>query len=202
MRLAFLLALPAAAALALLAIPMISTLFMHGAFSAHDVLMTRDALVAYSIGLVGLILVKILAPGFYARQDIRTPVRIALLTLAATQLMNLAFVWPLKHAGLALAISIGGCMNAALLFRGLRRAAIYRPEPGWGKFSAKLIVALACMSAVLWLCVGEAQWWFSSSTTYRVARLSGIVVLGAGVYFLALWLLGFRLANFTRRGAD
>jgi putative peptidoglycan lipid II flippase len=202
LRLTFLLALPASAALALLAIPLISTLFMHGEFSAHDVLMTRDALIAYSVGLIGLILVKILAPGFYARQDIRTPVKIALLTLAATQLMNLAFVWPLKHAGLALAISIGGCMNAALLFRGLRRAAIYRPEPGWGEFSTKLIMALACMSAVLWLCVGEAHWWFSSPTIYRVARLSGIVVLGAGAYFLALWLLGFRLAHFTRHGAD
>ena len=202
LRLTFLLALPAAAALALLAIPLISTLFMRGEFSAHDVLMTRDALIAYSVGLIGLILVKILAPGFYARQDIRTPVKIALLTLAATQLMNLAFVWPLKHAGLALAISIGGCMNAGLLFRGLRRAAIYRPEAGWGAFSAKLMVALACMSAVLWLCAGETHWWFSVATSYRIARLSGIVVLGAGVYFLTLWLLGFRMADFTRHGAE
>jgi putative peptidoglycan lipid II flippase len=104
LRLTLLLALPAAVGLAILAVPLIATLFHHGAFDAHDVPMTSHALIAYSIGLVGLILVKVLAPGFYARQNIKTPVKIGVLTLAATQLMNLAFVYPLRHAGLALAI--------------------------------------------------------------------------------------------------
>ena len=201
LRLTFLLALPAAVALALLATPLIATLFMHGQFGTHDVLMTRDALIAYSIGLVGLILVKILAPGYYARQDIRTPVKMALWTLAATQLMNLAFIVPLKHAGLALAIGLGGCLNAALLFRGLRRSGIYRPDAGWRVFTLKLLAALACMGAVLWFSVGDFVWWTTASTAARVGRLSGIVLLGAGSYFLALWLLGFRIAHFSRRVA-
>src|SRR5688572_16195577 len=106
LRLALMLALPAACALALLAVPLIATLFYYGEFSAHAVEMTRDALIAYSVGLLGLILVKVLAPGFYAKQNIRTPVRIAIIALVATQVMNLILVWPLQHVGLALSISL------------------------------------------------------------------------------------------------
>jgi putative peptidoglycan lipid II flippase len=199
LRLTFLLALPAALALALLAVPLIATLFMHGEFGSSDVIMTRDALVAYSVGLVGLIMVKILAPGYYARQDIRTPVKMALWTLAATQLMNLAFIVPLKHAGLALAIGLGGCINAALLFRGLRRSGIYRPEAGWTKFAGKLLAALLVMGAVRWLSAGDLAWWVSADATARIGKLSLIVLLGAGTYFCALWVLGFRLADFSQR---
>jgi putative peptidoglycan lipid II flippase len=202
LRLTFLLAVPAAFALALLAVPLISTLFMHGEFGVHDLMMTRDALMAYSVGLVGLIAVKILASGFYARQDIRTPVKIALLTLAATQVMNLAFIWPLKHAGLALAIGLGGCLNAVLLYRGLRRDHVYRPEPGWGKFGVKLLAALACMIVVLWLSVGHSDWWIAAAASMRVARLSAVVVLGAATYLATLWLLGFRVADFSRRSVE
>ena len=125
-----LLALPSALALAILAIPLIATLFHHGAFDRHDVAMTGQALVAYSVGLVGLILVKVLAPGFYARQNIRTPVKIGVLTLAATQLMNLAFIYPLRHAGLALAIGLGACINAGLLYFKLRQHRIFQPQRG------------------------------------------------------------------------
>src|SRR5690606_10368532 len=190
MRLVFLLAVPAALALALLAVPLTATLFMHGEFAAHDVLMTRQAVIAYSIGLLGIILVKILAPGFYARQDIRTPVRFALVTLAATQLMNLAFVFPLTHAGLALAIRLGGCLNAALLYRGLRRREIYRPEPGWGAFIGRLAAALAVMAATLMWSAGPAQWWLDAAPAARALRLTGVVLLGAGTYFVVLIALG------------
>src|SRR6185436_479029 len=116
LRLTLMLALPAAVALAVLSIPLITTLFHYGEFSDHDVFMTRDALVAYSIGLLGLIMVKVLAPGFYARQNIKTPVKIALIVLVATQLMNLAFIGVLRHAGLALSIGLGACLNAGLLY--------------------------------------------------------------------------------------
>src|SRR5882672_1568963 len=121
LRLTVLLAVPSAVALAVIALPLIAALFHYGQFSAADAWMTREALVAYSVGLVGMILVKILAPGFYARQDIVTPVKIGILTLVATQLMNLAFIGPLKHAGLALAIGLGACLNAGLLYFFLRR---------------------------------------------------------------------------------
>src|SRR6266571_4853897 len=142
LRLTFILAAPAAVALALLSVPLVTTLFHYGQFGEHDVWMTRRALVAYSVGLLGLILVKVLAPGFYARQNIRTPVRIAIVTLIATQLMNAALIVPLKHAGLALAIGLGACLNAGLLFRQLRRHGIYLPLPGWGSFALKVAGAL------------------------------------------------------------
>jgi putative peptidoglycan lipid II flippase len=199
LRLTLLLALPAAAALALLAGPLIATLFQYGAFTATDALNTRSAVIAYSVGLVGLIMVKVLAPGFYARQDIRTPVKIALVTLLATQAMNLVFIWPLKHAGLALAIGLGACLNAALLYYQLRRRNIYTPQPGWTVFILKLLLAVYAMGAVLWIAADTATVWFAARAAARVTRLAGLVVLGATTYFAALWLLGFRPRDFAKR---
>jgi putative peptidoglycan lipid II flippase len=201
LRVTLLLAVPAAAALALLAMPLVATLFHYGAYSVNDAYNTRSAVVAYSAGLVGLIMVKVLAPGFYARQNIMTPVKIALLTLGATQVMNFVFVWQLKHAGLALAISLGACLNAALLYRQLRRAAIYAPEPGWGRFLIKLAVAACLMSAVLWTAAGSADSWLAAGGAARVARLAWIIAAGGFVYLAALWVLGFRVRDFAKRGA-
>ena len=199
LRLTFMLALPCALALALLAVPLISTLFHHGAFAVHDVMMTRSALMAYSIGLLGLILVKVLAPGFYARQNIRTPVKIALITLGATQLMNLAFIWQLQHAGLALAISLGACLNAGLLYYKLRRHQIFRPQPGWVVFLAKVAVALLVMSAVLWWAMGEEKVWLTATVWWRIGWLSMLVALGVATYFGSLWLLGLRMRDFAKK---
>ncbi len=201
LRLTLLLAAPAALGLALLAVPLISTLFFHGAFTADDVFRTREALIAYSLGLLGLILVKVLAPGFYARQNIRTPVKIALISLFATQAMNLAFIWHLKHAGLALAIGLAACLNATLLYRGLRRDNIYTPQAGWPAFYAKLGIALAVMGSALWFGAGDVTAWLGFGTTERVLRLSALVIFGAATYFATLWILGFRLGDFKRRGA-
>jgi putative peptidoglycan lipid II flippase len=201
LRLTLLLTLPAALALALLGVPLIATLFQHGAFAASDVLATRSALVAYSVGLTGLILVKVLAPGFYARQDIRTPVKIAVLTLLATQAMNLAFIGPLRHAGLALAIGLASCLNAGLLYRGLRRRGAYQPRPGWSAFLGKLLVALAVLAAVLWLAMGSEAAWLAESGLARVLRLAAVVAAGILAYFATLFALGFRLGDFRRRGA-
>ena len=199
LRLTFLLAAPAALALALLAVPLISTLFFHGAFTATDVLATRSALVAYSVGLTGLILVKVLAPGFYARQNVRTPVRIAVISLIATQAMNFAFIHWLQHAGLALAIGLAACLNAALLYRGLRQRQIYQPQDGWLFFSLKLGAALAIMGVALWFGVGSEAAWLTYASPERLVRLTFLVVFGAGAYFATLWLLGFRLRDFRRR---
>jgi putative peptidoglycan lipid II flippase len=198
LRLTFLLAVPAAAALAVLAIPLVATLFLHGRFDATDLEMTRQALVAYSVGLLGLIVVKVLAPGFYARQNIKTPVKIALVTLAATQLMNAAFIIPLQHAGLALSIGLAACLNAWLLYRGLRVRAIYTPRPGWGRFFAKVAVAAAVMAAVLWVAMGPAAWWIGAPWRLRAAALAALVGLGALLYFAVLWALGFRVSDFVR----
>ncbi len=203
LRLTFVLALPCATALALLAVPLIATLFHHGEFEAGDVLMTRQALIAYTAGLLGLILVKVLAPGFYARQDIRTPVQIAVLTLVVTQLLNPLFIWTLKlgHAGLALAISVGACLNAGLLYYQLRRQQIFTPQPGWGPFLARLALALGLMVAVLAFAMGNDAAWLAGALATRIAKLAGLVVLGASVYLGALWLLGFRLKDFSRRAS-
>jgi putative peptidoglycan lipid II flippase len=201
LRLTLLLAAPAAVALALLAIPLVTTLFHYGAFGIEDVFATRRAVMAYSVGLIGLVTVKVLAPGFYARQDIRTPVRLAIFTLLATQAMNFAFIWPLKHAGLALAIGLGACLNAALLLRGLLKRDIYRPQPGWGVFVFKLLIAVYIMSAVLWFAAGPDSAWLEMRAVTRASNLCGIVLLGSLAYFSALWALGFRLADFSRKAA-
>ncbi len=202
LRLTLVLAVPAAVALALLAVPLITTLFHYGAFTAADVFNTRSAVIAYSVGLAGLILVKVLAPGFYARQNIRTPVKIAVVTLFATQAMNLVFIWPLAHAGLALAIGLGACLNASLLFYQLRRHAIYTPQPGWAVFLFKLALAVYAMAMVLWITADAGTTWLAASASTRVMHLAWVIALGTATYFAALWLLGFRLRDFVQRMAE
>jgi putative peptidoglycan lipid II flippase len=160
--------------------------------------MTRQALVAYSVGLLGLILVKILAPGFYGQQNIRTPVKIAFVAVAATQALNFGLVGPLAHAGLALAISVGACLNAALLYRGLRTREIYRPQPGWSGFLGKVAVAVTLMAAAVAFAMGPAEWWIGADWRLRAPALAGLVTLGAAVYFGVLWALGFRARDFMR----
>jgi putative peptidoglycan lipid II flippase len=202
LRLTLLLAAPAAVALAIIAVPLIATLFHHGAFTDADVFRTRDALVAYSIGLLGLILIKVLAPGFYARQNVRTPVKIGIVTLCATQALNLTLIVPLRHAGLALSIGIAACLNAALLYRGLRRQEIYTPRPGWRAFFARLALALIVMGAALWLAGGSPGQWLAWPLATRLWRLVLLICSGAIIYFATLWLVGFRLADFRRRAAQ
>ena len=203
LRLTLMLTLPAALGLALLAVPLVATLFNYGAFSTTDVMQTRSALIAYSVGLTGLILVKVLAPGFYARQDIRTPVKIALFTLLATQLMNIVFVFvlPLRHAGLALSIGLASCLNAGLLYRGLRRRGVYLPHAGWTGFLLKLLAALMVMAGVLWFGAGPDTMWVEIGGLARGLRLATVVGAGALAYFLTLFALGFRPRDFRRRGA-
>lgn len=202
LRLTLMLTLPAALALGLLATPLIATLFHHGQFTAHDVLATREALLAYSVGLTGLILVKVLAPGFYSRQDIRTPVRIAIGVLVLTQLMNLVFIGPLAHAGLALSIGLASLVNAAFLYRGLRRIGAYTPAPGWRSFWFRLLSALLVMGAVLHFGATLPGDWLTMSTLTRVMHLAWLVPAGAGAYFAVLFALGFRLRDFSRRAAS
>jgi putative peptidoglycan lipid II flippase len=204
LRLVFMLTLPAALALGLIAVPLVSTFFQHGAFDANAVMMTRNALVGYSVGLIGIISVKVLAPGFYARQDIRTPVKIGIATLIATQLMNLLFIFvlELQHAGLALSIGLGACFNSAILFFFLRKRGIYQPEPGWGKYFLKLGIALIALGLTLWFGMGSEQHWLTSHGWTRIIHLCWLVVLGVAVYFAVLFALGFRLKDFAKRGAS
>ncbi|MFC5480685.1 murein biosynthesis integral membrane protein MurJ [Massilia suwonensis] len=200
LRLTFLLSLPAAVGLATLAEPMIATLFHYGAFDNADVVASSLPLMAYSAGLLGFILVKTLAPAFFARQDVRTPVRIAVGVLVVTQLMNLVFVPLLGVAGLALSIGVGACINAALLYTGLRKRAIYQPEPGWGGFFLKLVIAVSVMGAVAWF--GQVQFdWIAmrAHPLMRAGALLAIISVSAISYFGVLGVLGFRPRDFKRR---
>jgi len=201
LRLTFLLAAPSAVALAVLALPLVATLFHYGRFSAEDAWMTRQALLAYSVGLVGMILVKILAPGFYARQNIVTPVKIGILTLVFTQILNLAFIIPLRHAGLALAIGLGACLNAGLLYRHLRRHGIYAPQPGWPVFLLKVAAAVACMAVGLFTTMGESGWWLSAPWQQKLPAMIALVLLGGAGYAGCLLAFGMRPRDFSRRGA-
>ncbi|WP_392566712.1 murein biosynthesis integral membrane protein MurJ [Utexia brackfieldae] len=199
LRLCFLLALPAAVALGIIAKPLIATLFEYGKFTATDTAMTQQALVAYSVGLLGLILVKVLAPAFYSRQDIKTPVRIAIATLILTQVMNLLFIVPLKHAGLSLSIGIAACFNAGLLFWMLRRKQLYRPQPGWSAFLGKVIFSVLMMALVLWLMLMWLPDWSAGGMLSRLGRLCLLIIAGVTAYFGALVLLGFKLRHFVKR---
>ena len=201
LRLTFLLAAPAAVAMAVLSLPLVAGLFHYGKFSAHDVEMTQLAVMAYSVGLLGFILVKVLAPGFYARQDIKTPVKIAVFTLILTQVMNLIFVHTLhfNHWGLALATGLGACVNSALLYYQLRRKQVYKPLPGWVLFFVKLMLALLAMAVALYHISAFAGDWLHLATMFKLMWLGILVVSGAVTYFITLWLLGFRPRDFSKR---
>ncbi|WP_392562714.1 murein biosynthesis integral membrane protein MurJ [Orbus sturtevantii] len=199
LRLCVLLALPSAVALGVIAKPLIATLFEYGKFTAHDSEMTRQALVAYSIGLLGIILIKVLAPGFYSRQDIKTPVKIAIMTLILTQAMNLAFIGTLKHAGLALSISIAACFNAGLLYWQLRKQQLFTPKPGWLGFIIKIIIAVMVMSAVLVIGSELLPDWSTGSMLSRIARLLLLIIVAVIAYFGALMALRFKLKQFIKR---
>jgi putative peptidoglycan lipid II flippase len=203
LRLAVLLALPAAIALAILALPLVSTLYQYGKFTVNDVLQTRAALLGYSVGLPALILVKILAPGFYARQVMSTPVKIAFVTVLVTQTLAVLFAWPLglEQAGLTLATSVGAVCNAALLLTLLLRRGYYRPQPGWLRFFARTCAAAVLLAVVVAAASGEAATWLAAGVTYKVGRLALVIFAGGFVYFGALYVLGFRLSQFNRREA-
>lgn len=199
LRLCFLLVLPCTLALAILAEPLTVALFQYGKFTAVDAAMTQKALIAYSVGLLAIILVKVLAPGFYAQQNIRTPVKIAVFTLVCTQLFNLALIGPLAHAGLALAISLGACLNAGLLFWKLRSQQLFQPQPGWAIFLLKLLLAVGLMSAVLLAGMHYLPAWEQGNMLERLVRLGALVLAGVVTYFGCLYLCGFRPRHFARK---
>ncbi|MEY2594285.1 MAG: rane protein [Pseudomonadota bacterium] len=201
LRLVVLLALPSALALLLFAQPLVAVLFHYGAFTDTDVSRTQGALMGYGIGLVGLIAVKILAPGFYARQDIRTPVRIAVVVLLLTQLLNAALVPFLGVAGLALSIGLAAMVNAGWLLWGLHQCGAWRPSPGWGVYLLKVGVACALLGSVLVLGAGSLDWLaLQAQPALRIAWLALVLLAAGGVYLAALAALGIRRSAFSRSG--
>lgn len=200
LRLVVLLALPCAVALMVFPAPLVSVLYHYGRFSAEDVGQTVTALMGYGAGLMGLVGIKVLAPGFYAKQDIRTPVRIAITVLGLTQLMNVVFVPWLGHAGLALSIGLAALVNATWLLTGLKRRGSYRPEPGWAAFVAKVAAGCAALGAVLAWAAHHIDWiGLRAQPGLRALLLAAVLGGVALLYFGVLRVLGVDLRQFARR---
>lgn len=193
-RWVLLLGVPAALGLALLAGPLLATLFYSesGRFTQEDVLMSQQALIAYSIGIIGFLLVKMLASAYYARQDIKTPVRFAMITVVANAALSLLFIMPLAHAGLALATSLAALLNAALLAYGLYKRRLYQIQRGWQLFALRLIVAALVMGLILWFFSPPVAHWFAFGTMERIGMLAGLVLGSGCAYIATLFLLGLR----------
>jgi len=203
LRLALLLATPAMVGLALMAKPLTALLFHYGAFNTHDLLMTSHTVRAYGAGLVALTAVRILAPGFFAKQDVRTPVKIAVTVLVCTQLMNLVLVPWLAHAGLALSISLGAWLNAGWLLRGLKKRGSYIPRAGWRPFMLKVAVALAAMGVLLGFVSEYFDWGAMQSQPWlRIGLVLGMVVGGALLYFGLLMAMGLNIRQVMRPPAE
>jgi len=192
----------------MLAGPLMTTLFNYGAFKQHDVVMAQMSLFAYASGLLAFIMIKVLAPGFYARQDTRTPVRIAVVAMLANLILILALVipWvrlelPAPHTGLAMATSIAAYVNAVMLFLTLRRQGVYHAMPGWSPFLTQLGGALALMLAVLIFAVPGLSHWLAWSAGHRALMLLVWVSVCAATYFAGLYLFGFRLGAFRAQHA-
>ena len=198
-RWVLLIGVPAAVALMLLAEPILITLFQYGALTPDDVTMAALSLRAYSLGLIAFMLVKVLAPGFYARKDTATPVKIGIIAMAANMLLNLLFVlplmyyWNIGHLGLALATSVAAYINAALLLRGLRRAGVYQFQPGWRRYGGRLLLATAMMAVTVWWLAPEVSTWLAWHWQRRALEIA--LVCGGGIlaYLLTHLLLGTRL---------
>jgi putative peptidoglycan lipid II flippase len=193
LRLVCVLAIPAAVGIAVLAGPMLCTLFQYGAFTIRDVNLASLSLMAFALGLPGFVGVKVLATGYFSRQDMRTPVRIAAISVLANVLINLLLVGPLAHAGLALGTATAALLNAMLLYRGLYRARIHQPEPGWRRLLVQILFANLAMAVFLLLFRGEMVQWFDAGAMRRGVSLTALVGGGALVYLLALLLVGVRV---------
>lgn len=200
LRIVVLLAVPSAVALLTFSVPLVATLFQHGKLVADDVAQISVALSGYGVGLLGLVAIKVLAPGYYASQDVRTPVKIGVSVLVITQLLNIVLVPRLAHAGLALSIGLGALINALWLLVGLLRRGSYVPRPGWGMFAAQVLAASLLLGALLSWASDLTGWMaMSNSAGTRAALLAGWMLTAAALYFGVLRLSGLRVAALVRR---
>jgi putative peptidoglycan lipid II flippase len=209
LRWVLLIGLPAAAGLIILAKPAVSTLFQYGDFQRHDVDMAGLALLAYGLGLPGFMLVKVLAPAFFSRQDTKTPVKIAIRALIANMVMNVVFVVPLvllevsgAHAGLALATALASYINAGLLYRQLRRDGVFRPAAGWPRLLLQMMFAISVMAVVVGWGAPGVELLTSLSGVQRALQIGLWIVAGVASYLFALWLAGVRLSLLWTAAAE
>lgn len=200
LRLVVLLSAPCAVALLLFAKPLVAVLFHNGAYQGEDVQRTTVALMGYGVGLIGLVAIKVLAPGYYARQDTRTPMLIAVGVLVLTQVLNVFLVPVLQHAALTLTIAIGALVNAIWLLVGLIRRGSYKPEPGWGKFALQVLAGMLVLAALLAWGSRHFDWiGLREQRLLRIGLLAALIAGAALLYFAVLTALGVRLRSFMRR---
>ncbi len=205
LRLALIITIPAAVGLAILAEPILITLFQYDAFQAADVHMSALSLIAYSAGLPAFIAVKVLAPGYYARQDTKTPVKIAVAAMVSNMVLNLLFVGLLlynkfegPHAGLALASSVAAYLNALLLYRGLKKRKVYIPERGWPRLWVAVIVACVTMGALLLFMTRDIGSWLQADAATRIKNLSLTITFGAIIYVFVTMVTGLKKHDLVR----
>lgn len=194
-RMILLIGLPSALALVLLAEPLLITLFKYGVMTERDVAMAAMSLRAYGFGLLAFMLIKVLAPGFFSRQDMKTPVKIAVQAMLANMVFNLLLVWWLDHVGLALATSLSAFLNAGLLLYGLRREGVFVWQPGWGLFLVRLALALVALVVVIVQLSPDAPVWLVMDVWGRVWQMAVLVIAGVGVYGAVLLATGLRLKH-------
>lgn len=200
-RMNILIGVPAGIAQMILAQPLMVTLFQYGEFSVKDVVQSAVALQAYSVGVMGFMLVKVLAPGFYARQDTATPVKVGIWSMVVNMVLSLALIVPMTHAGLALATSVAALFNAGLLYLGLRKAGAYQPGKGWLRFFLRLCLATLAMSAALWWLGRDLEVWLAWGWRDRALWLVLLVTVGVAAYGLALFASGVRVRHLRSRAA-
>jgi len=194
------LAMPCAVALLVFSAPLVSVLYHYGAFSSHDVQQTSLALTGYGVGLLGLVAIKVLAPGFYANQDTRTPVRIAVAVLVFTQLMNWLLVPYLAHAALTLSIALGALVNALALLIGLQKQGQFKPLPGWTRLFAQVLLASGLMAGGLYGAAVLCDWTGLQAQAWQRIGLMALVLSAAGVvYLVTLRVIGVDLRALLRR---
>ncbi|MES3041539.1 MAG: murein biosynthesis integral membrane protein MurJ [Pseudomonadota bacterium] len=184
--------LPASLAMGILAEPLMASLFHHGAFDSNDVVKSAMALQALSGGILAFMLIKVFAPAFYARQDVKTPVRIGIIAMVANMVFNLMLVWHLEHVGLSLASTLSAFLNAGLLYKGLHKKGIYRFERHWVALALRFALANAVMVAVLLVITPDSNWWLDNQSWSRVGWVLLICAAGAASYGVALLAVGFR----------
>lgn len=192
LRVIVLVGVPASLAMLVLAEPLIAALFHHGKFTENDVMMSAGALKALSGGILAFMLVKVFAPGYFARQDTKTPVKIGIVAMVSNMVFNLILVWEYKHVGLALASTLSAFLNAGLLYWGLHRRGVFRLQKHWIPLGLRYLVANAAMVAVLLSITPDTAEWFRMHGWWRVAWILGICGAGGATYLAALTLTGFK----------
>ncbi|MGD9108669.1 MAG: murein biosynthesis integral membrane protein MurJ [Gammaproteobacteria bacterium] len=200
LRLLLLIGIPSAVGILILAGPLLSTLFQGRAFDAFAVIMSRRSLMAFALGVQAFMLIKVLASGFYARQDIKTPVKIAVVAMIINMILNFILIFPLKHAGLALATTLTGFLNASLLLTILLRRKIYHPQPGWLLYFTRLVIANLAMAIFLFFVSGSLDVWLQQHLLWKIYHLAFLLIVGAAIYFIVLWISGLRLRHLRESG--